>query len=203
MTQETITACFLVLDPPMDRFALLVDFIRPIVNEIVVVIDSRTDPETVKKIELMQPIKTVQFEWCDDFAAARNAALPHVTSDWVLHLDPDEMPSLAMAAHLLWVKDGNLPQRTGGVLYFTVNYWDGVVGEEFEYHWHCRLFRNGRGRWYRRVHELVAIDGMSEPDTRETEVMPKAGKNAYLIHSKPGYALERDNALYDKIWEMK
>jgi len=199
---ETITACFLVLDPPVDRFALLVNYIRPIVNEIVVVIDSRTDPEIVRKIETWQPIKTVQFDWIDDFAAARNAALPHVTSDWVLHLDPDELPSLAMAAQLFWVKDGNLPARTGGVLYWTVNFWDGEEGEEFEYHWHCRLFRAGRGKWYRRVHELVAIDGLEEPNTRETEIMPKASKEAYLIHSKPGHTLARDHALYDKIWEM-
>jgi glycosyltransferase involved in cell wall biosynthesis len=32
----------------------------------------------------------VEFPWCDDFAAARNAALAPVTTDWVLSLDADE-----------------------------------------------------------------------------------------------------------------
>ena len=30
------------------------------------------------------------FTWCDDFAAARNAALAHATGDWILMLDADE-----------------------------------------------------------------------------------------------------------------
>lgn len=30
------------------------------------------------------------FNWCDDFAAARNASLSHCTSDWILILDADE-----------------------------------------------------------------------------------------------------------------
>ena len=30
------------------------------------------------------------FEWCDDFAAARNAAIDTATSDWILMLDADE-----------------------------------------------------------------------------------------------------------------
>jgi glycosyltransferase involved in cell wall biosynthesis/tetratricopeptide (TPR) repeat protein len=30
------------------------------------------------------------FTWCDDFSAARNAALQHATGDWILSLDADE-----------------------------------------------------------------------------------------------------------------
>jgi len=35
------------------------------------------------------------FAWCDDFAAARNAALAHSDGDWNLILDADE-----------WIEDG-------------------------------------------------------------------------------------------------
>ena len=31
-----------------------------------------------------------EFAWCDDFAAARNAALAHSDADWNLILDADE-----------------------------------------------------------------------------------------------------------------
>ncbi len=33
----------------------------------------------------------LSFEWCDDFAAAKNYALDHATGDWILFLDADEM----------------------------------------------------------------------------------------------------------------
>lgn len=31
-----------------------------------------------------------QFEWCDDFAAARNESIRHADSDWIMWLDADE-----------------------------------------------------------------------------------------------------------------
>ncbi len=34
--------------------------------------------------------KVSYFEWCDDFAAARNASIERATGDWILHLDADE-----------------------------------------------------------------------------------------------------------------
>ena len=32
----------------------------------------------------------VSFDWCDDFAAARNAGLEHAKGEWFLYLDDDE-----------------------------------------------------------------------------------------------------------------
>lgn len=34
--------------------------------------------------------KIIDFEWCDDFAAARNAGLKEATGEWFLYLDDDE-----------------------------------------------------------------------------------------------------------------
>ena len=34
--------------------------------------------------------KIFDFEWCDDFSAARNESLKHATGDWILVLDADE-----------------------------------------------------------------------------------------------------------------
>jgi len=33
---------------------------------------------------------TCQFPWCDDFSKARNVALSHATTDWILSIDADE-----------------------------------------------------------------------------------------------------------------
>jgi glycosyltransferase involved in cell wall biosynthesis len=200
VNKETVTACFLVLDPPIDRFALLVEYIRPYIDEIVVVIDDRTDPIIIQKIESWEPIKTVMYKWNNDFAEARNAALPHVTSEWVLHLDPDELPSVLMMGHIQWVKEGNCGPATLGWLYWTTNFWDGLRGEEKEYHWHCRLFRTAHGKWVRPVHEIVSLDGYAEP--RGTYTLPNAPRDAKLIHSKPGKAIAEADALYAELGEV-
>ena len=39
--------------------------------------------------------RVYHFEWCDDFSAARNEYLKHVTGDWILQMDADEELSRA------------------------------------------------------------------------------------------------------------
>ena len=189
----TAAACFLVKDPPLDRLALLVELLRPYVREHVIVVDDRTRAEAVDTMSAWRDVTLVPFRWVDDFAQARNAALPFVTSDWVLHLDPDEMPSPAMLAFLRMVDEsdqqdvlwqGHLYRAPRGYLFFTKNFFDGRQGEEWEEHWHCRLFRADSGRWYKRVHEQVMLDGLAESDTRGTPVLPKAPLAAVLLHSR-------------------
>jgi len=62
--------------------------VRDLVDEMVVVDTGSTD-ETVE-IARSFGAHVHGFEWRDDFAAARNAALQRVTADWVLVLDGDE-----------------------------------------------------------------------------------------------------------------
>jgi tetratricopeptide (TPR) repeat protein len=62
--------------------------VRGVVDEMVVVDTGSTD-NTVA-IARAAGATVVPFAWCDDFAAARNAGLPHVTADWILVLDADE-----------------------------------------------------------------------------------------------------------------
>lgn len=199
----TVSLAMLVLDPPIDRMALLVELVRPVVSQVVVVVDDRTDPALVD-VMATWGVVLVPFTWVDDFSAARNAALPHVTGDWVLHLDPDEAPSAAMLAFIGMVDSqpqadvpwqGSLYRAPRGYLFFTRNFFGGVRGEEWEEHWHLRLWKNGHGRWYLPVHELVALDGLPESDTRGTPLLPKAPLAACLIHAKPA-----DRAVDDELY---
>lgn len=62
--------------------------VKGYVDEIVVV-DTGSKDNTVAIAE-SHGAKVFSFKWCDDFSAARNAAISHATGDWILVLDADE-----------------------------------------------------------------------------------------------------------------
>lgn len=61
----------------------------PAMDEIIIIDTGCTD-NTIKIAKTFPKVKVIEFEWCDDFSAARNAAIPHIKSDWVLWIDADE-----------------------------------------------------------------------------------------------------------------
>ncbi len=62
--------------------------VKPYVDEMIVVDTGSQDgtPEVAAEYGA----KISYFEWCDDFAAARNYAISQSSSDWILMLDADE-----------------------------------------------------------------------------------------------------------------
>jgi glycosyltransferase involved in cell wall biosynthesis len=62
--------------------------VRTIIDEAIVLDTGSTDATVDIAREF--GAKVHSFEWCDDFAVARNAALNYVTGEWVLVLDADE-----------------------------------------------------------------------------------------------------------------
>jgi len=58
------------------------------VDEIVIV-DTGSEDNTLQIAESFGA-KVIEFDWIDDFAAARNCAIGNSTSDWILTLDADE-----------------------------------------------------------------------------------------------------------------
>ena len=59
-----------------------------ITSELIIVNTSHS--ENVRAIIEKYTDKIVDFEWCDDFAKARNAGLSLATGEWFLTLDDDE-----------------------------------------------------------------------------------------------------------------
>jgi glycosyltransferase involved in cell wall biosynthesis/Flp pilus assembly protein TadD len=55
----------------------------------IIVVDTGSTDRTVE-IAKEYGAEVHQFNWCDDFSAARNAALEHARGDWILVLDADE-----------------------------------------------------------------------------------------------------------------
>ena len=201
-----ITLCMLVRDPDPDRLAALLQSLGPVVGQTILVVDDRTTADLSGYGEV------VPFTWCDDFAAARNAALPFVKGDWVLTLDPDEMPSPEMIDFLRFV-DASSWTDVDWVdrMHFAPRgylFWRTGFPDTQECEWHCRLFRAGHGRWVRPVHELVELDGRLEGGLRETSKLPKAPRCCSFDHHSV-HTPEKDE-LYERLtakarvqgWEM-
>lgn len=82
-----ISLCMIVRDEEANLDRCLYS-VHGIVDEICVVDTGSTD-RTVE-IAKAHGARVEFFDWCDDFGAARNAALGMATGDWILVLDADE-----------------------------------------------------------------------------------------------------------------
>jgi tetratricopeptide (TPR) repeat protein len=62
--------------------------VKDIADELIVIDTGSTD----RTIEIARELgaQVGHFEWCNDFAAARNASITPATGDWILFLDADE-----------------------------------------------------------------------------------------------------------------
>ncbi len=65
--------------------------VKELVDEIIIVDTGSTDQ--TKEIASKFTDKIYDFQWCDDFSAARNESLKHAAKDWILVLDADEVIS--------------------------------------------------------------------------------------------------------------
>jgi hypothetical protein len=191
----TIGLSLIVKDEPVDRLAMMVDFLKPVVSQVVILDTGSRDVEMDLPLYASWGVMTGRFEWIDDFAAARNATLPYLTTDWVLHLDADEMPTMEMIDHMKWSVE-HAPAGVLGYRYLTINYWGGIKGITVPEHFHCRLFRRESGRWYKPLHEQVELDGMPEHVASACGALVKAPADAYLIHAKPREQMAVSEALY-------
>lgn len=84
----TISACLIVKNEK--------DHIRDVLSSLagideIIVVDTGSQDETAEIARVYTDKIFQDYEWADDFAAARNYALSKCTGDWVLSIDGDEV----------------------------------------------------------------------------------------------------------------
>lgn len=156
--------CSLVMIVRNERegLARCLESAKGIADEIVIA-DTGSDDGT-REIAAEYADVLLDFEWADDFAAARNFALDRARGDWILHLDADEELSArnpgALRAQLL-------KEETAPLLSVPMRHYYGAEPpSEWRAHLSCapRLFRNRAGIAYAgRIHERPAGADASEP----------------------------------------
>ncbi|MDB6023464.1 MAG: glycosyl transferase group 1, partial [Pedosphaera sp.] len=151
--------------------------VRGLARQIVVVDTGSTD-RTVE-IAKSHGAEVFEFAWCDDFSAARNAALEHATGDWILVLDADEE---LMAEHRETILQ---EMKSAPVMGWRLPIID--EGRETEGRSYVpRLFRNAPGLFFvGRIHEQIFSS--LEVRCQEWGLENRLGKTALLHH---GYTKE-------------
>jgi glycosyltransferase involved in cell wall biosynthesis/Tfp pilus assembly protein PilF len=151
-----LSVCLIVKNE--ERFlAQCLKSVRGLAAQLVVVDTGSTD----RTVEIAREFgaEIYSFAWCDDFAAARNAALEHATGDWVLMLDADE--ELPSGEHARLRADMNNASAMAYRLPL-INAGQESEGRSFV----PRLFRNLPGAFFKgRIHEQVfsSLIAQAEP----------------------------------------
>ncbi|MEH2314956.1 MAG: glycosyltransferase [Nostoc sp.] len=132
--------------------------VRKVVDEMVVLDTGSID--RTPNIAQQLGAKVYHFKWCNDFSAARNAALKYVTGDWILVLDADETLTPAI-----------LPQLREVIArdeYLLINLVRHEVGaEQSPYSLVSRLFRNHPDIRFDRPYHALVDDSVSAILTKE------------------------------------
>ncbi len=121
------------------------------VDEVIVVDTGSTDRSA--EIAQQHGAVVVRFEWCDDFAAARNAGLERASGDWILFLDADEaLDATAREQIRSWTTVSGCDG-----LFLNIHNYTGTGQQGGTVNPVLRLFRNApEHRFQGRIHEQIA-----------------------------------------------
>ena len=146
-----LSLCMIVKDEA-ENLSRCLDSVKGVANEIIIVDTGSTD-ET-KKIALAYTEKVYDFNWIEDFAAARNYAASFATGEWILTLDADDELEGEDIKHLLGLIRNNSVEA-----YFfpTISYVGERPGLDTVINLNLRLYRNNKEYKYTgRIHEQLA-----------------------------------------------
>ncbi len=87
LTKPLVSLCMIVKNE-RHNLSRCLDSVKPYVDEMIIV-DTGSEDGT-PDIAAKYGAKVRYFEWCDDFAAARNYAISQASGDWILMPDADE-----------------------------------------------------------------------------------------------------------------
>jgi len=151
----TISLCMIVKNEEA-VLARCLDGIKDAVDEIIIVDTGSTD--NTKDIAARYTNKIYDFEWIDNFSAARNEAFSKATMDYQMWLDADDVFPKESLAQLLTLKE-TLDEKTDIVTMKYVTHFD-ENGLPILVATRERLLRREKDyKWQDPVHECIALIG--------------------------------------------
>lgn len=154
-----LSISMLVSDRP-DTIERCLDSLKPIIEAIPseLILVSTSKSEQVHAIIEKYTDKIVEFEWCDDFAKARNAGLRIATGEWFITLDDDEW-FVEIQPLIDFFRSGDY-KNYGCANYLVRNFYD----PQYQYYsdaWVSRMIRLSKDTHYEsKIHEyLYPVEG--------------------------------------------
>lgn len=118
------------------------------IDEIVILDTGSTDATAKIAEKYTDKVFVGEYEWCDDFAGARNESLKRCSGDWIFIIDADEKLETGVGSLVNAVKNAN------GQDVLMAKVVSG--GTAF---WSARLFKNNGIRWKGAVHNHLTKTG--------------------------------------------
>lgn len=179
----TISLCMIVKDEE-DVIGRCLESVSELVDEIIIVDTGSSD--RTKDIVKNYTNHIVDFQWIDDFAAARNFSFQQATQDYILWLDADDIFTEEDQEKFILLKQ-SLPPSTDAV---SLNYQlsfdeEGNVSSQLRRY---RLVkRENNFQWIGAVHEFLSVSGNL------------VDGDAAVTHSPLSHDSERNLRIYRKL----
>ena len=112
--------------------------------------------------------KVFDFQWQEDFAAAKNAALSHAEGNWIVFPDADETMEQPQRVRRFLAETEVLQPEAEAVRIYIRNIDEDDGNREIQRFMNIRLFRGNAGLCYNgRIHENLVHEDGSLPATRD------------------------------------
>ncbi|OUM94252.1 MAG: hypothetical protein BAA04_02325 [Firmicutes bacterium ZCTH02-B6] len=196
MSVPSLTLCMIVRNEA-ESVADALESAAPYVDDMVIV-DTGSSDETPAVVRRYTR-RLYRIQWNDDFAVARNFAMEHVRTEWILWLDADEQ--LAVVDESRWRQSWTAKARTADAVLVPIHNYYGPVVDELKMHVHTavRLLRTAaKLRYKQTVHEHLDVGGKSvrlDPDPLQGAVIRHYG---YMDHARQQEKSARNVRLLEK-----
>lgn len=151
----TLSLCLIVKNEE-DALARCLFSMKGIADEIIVVDTGSTDD--TKRIAGEFTDQIYDFQWCDDFAKARNYSFSKASMDYIMWLDADDIISPQSQQMLLELKQTLPPQIDMVMLKYDVAF-DEKGNATFTYYRERIFKRCVNYQWVGEIHEVIAPKG--------------------------------------------
>lgn len=185
MANISISLCMIVKNEE-DTLAACLTSVGEVADEIVIIDTGSTDQ--TKQIAATFTDHVYDFEWVDDFAAARNYAFSKATKEYVLWLDADDILTTENKEKFLTLKQ-TLPADVDSVMMSYHLSFDEHGNPSFSSRRNRLVKREKNFRWIGFVHEYLEVWG----NILQSDIA--------IVHKKEKVHSNRNLRIYEKALE--